>query len=346
MTHRFPIKEIARQAGLGTATVDRALNGRAHVSVQTRNRVFAAISELETQETQLAAKGRRLFIDFVVEAPERFTREIRVAADRVVRSIGFAVFRPRYTFHETMSEGETVAILERIAKRGSHGVCLKARNVEVVRKQVDALHEKRIPVATLVTDLPGTGRVAYAGLDNYRAGQTAAFLLANILPQEKTPDTSATVLAVRGREDFYGEAERFSGFSGLMAGLRPDLKIVDHVGGAGLSHHIRHALPEVVAGIERLDAVYSMGGGNREIIKLLSEHGHKGFRYLGHDLDRENRYLLDREMIDFVLHHDLEKDIRNLMLALGSSHGLHPSVDEYMQSDVQIFTRFNLPSAG
>lgn len=60
MTHRFPIKEIARQAGLGTATVDRVLNGRAHVSPQTKLRVKAAIEESKTQETQLAARGRRL----------------------------------------------------------------------------------------------------------------------------------------------------------------------------------------------------------------------------------------------------------------------------------------------
>ena len=74
MTHRFPIKEVARQAGLGTATVDRVLNDRAHVSPQTRLRVSAAIEELKAQEAQLAARGRRVFFDFVVEAPSRFSR--------------------------------------------------------------------------------------------------------------------------------------------------------------------------------------------------------------------------------------------------------------------------------
>ncbi|MGB4111442.1 MAG: LacI family DNA-binding transcriptional regulator, partial [Yoonia sp.] len=35
MTHRFPIKEIAAQAGLSTATVDRVINMRPNVSAQT-----------------------------------------------------------------------------------------------------------------------------------------------------------------------------------------------------------------------------------------------------------------------------------------------------------------------
>ena len=91
MTHRFPLKEIARQAGLGTATVDRAINDRAHVSPQTKARVSAAIAELEGQEAQLVARGRRMFFDFVIEAPTRFSREVHKAAEQVLTHVGAAV---------------------------------------------------------------------------------------------------------------------------------------------------------------------------------------------------------------------------------------------------------------
>ena len=100
MTHRFPIKEIARQAGLGTATVDRVLNGRAHVSPQTKLRVTVALEELKAQEAQLAARGRRLFFDFVVEAPARFSREVKAAAEAIVPKIGTAVCRPRFLLQD------------------------------------------------------------------------------------------------------------------------------------------------------------------------------------------------------------------------------------------------------
>ena len=55
MTHRFPIKEIAAQAGISTATVDRAINKRPHVSPQTQARVRRALEELENQEMLLSA---------------------------------------------------------------------------------------------------------------------------------------------------------------------------------------------------------------------------------------------------------------------------------------------------
>ena len=178
MTHRFPIKEIARQAGLGTATVDRVLNGRAHVSPQTRLRVSAAIDELTEQEAQLAARGRRLFFDFVVEAPSRFSREVRRAAEAILPQIGPAACRPRFLLQEIMEEDEVLRALQRILKRGSHGVCLKARDTIRIREAVNGLLAAKIPVVTLVTDIGGTDRLTYVGLDNAGAGRTAAFLVA------------------------------------------------------------------------------------------------------------------------------------------------------------------------
>ncbi|MDA0990551.1 MAG: LacI family DNA-binding transcriptional regulator [Verrucomicrobia bacterium] len=174
MTHSFPIKEIARQAGLGIATVDRVLNNREHVSPQTRLRVTAAIEELTAQEAQIAARGRRLFFDFVVEGPVRFNREVKAAAKAVLPQIGTAVCQTRFVQQETMKEDEIVFTLNRILKRGSHGVCLKAWDTPKIREAVNKLSEARIPVVTLVKDISGTARCSQVGLDSEGAGRTAA----------------------------------------------------------------------------------------------------------------------------------------------------------------------------
>lgn len=123
MKHPFPLKEIALQSGLSLATVDRALHGRAHVSAQTARRVQAAIVELTRQEGQLAARGRRMFIDIVVEAPRRFSDELRRATAQVLPQFTPAVIRPRFHFAEDIGTGQNRGDSVQDCQAGQSGHC-------------------------------------------------------------------------------------------------------------------------------------------------------------------------------------------------------------------------------
>ncbi|MFY0691702.1 MAG: substrate-binding domain-containing protein [Paracoccaceae bacterium] len=336
MTHRFPIKELARQSGLSTATVDRVLNNRAHVSAQTRNRVLAAISELEQQEQQLSAKGRQLFVDVVVEAPHRFSREVQRATEAVLPRLGMAVFRPRFVFHEVMSEPDVVAILDRIGRGRSQGVCLKARDLPPIRAAVERLRSKGIPVVTLVTDMPGAARLAYTGLDNARAGGTAAYLLAKALPAG-----AGQILATRSQDSFFGEAERLARFKAVLGDMRPDMTVLDLSGAAGLAGPVSRQIDAALPRMRALRGVYSMGGGNAAILSDLARHGWRDLPFVAHDLDHDNRHLLRDGKLTFVLHHDLEHDMGNALRAIGGFHGLAPVQPEQMNSSVQIITPYS-----
>ncbi|MEM6889484.1 MAG: LacI family DNA-binding transcriptional regulator [Pseudomonadota bacterium] len=338
MTHRFPIKEIARQAGLGTATIDRVLNGRANVSPQTKLRVTAAIEELREQEAQLAARGRRLFFDFVVEAPSRFSREIKLAAEAVLPQIGTAVCRPRFLLQEIMEEDEVVAALKRIAKRGSQGVCLKARDTAKIRQAVNTLTAARIPVVTLVTDVLGTDRLAYVGLDNAGAGRTAAYLISRTLG-----DVQGMVLATRSHARFLGEEEREAAFVEALSAKCPGLQILTVPGGSGVDFETSKLLVQNIGDIYDLRAVYSMGGGNQSILRTLEENGLQFEVFVGHDLDQENRELILNRRIDYVLHHDLQLDVRNMFNTLLAYHGLSSGPAEARISTVQVLTPENIP---
>ncbi|MFY1709433.1 LacI family DNA-binding transcriptional regulator [Tritonibacter scottomollicae] len=338
MTHRFPIKEIARQAGLGTATVDRVLNGRAHVSPQTKMRVTAAMDELKAQEAQLAARGRRLFFDFVIEAPSRFSREVKATAEAILPQIGTAVCRPRFLLQDIMEEDEVVAALMRIMKRGSHGVCLKARDTAKIREAVKMLANARIPVVTLVTDIGGPDRLAYVGLDNAGAGRTAAYLISLTLGEAQ-----GMVLATRSHERFLGEEERESAFVEALASERPGLNVLAVQGGRGVDFETSKLLTESMGDIRNLRAVYSMGGGNRSIIRTLEDNGIRPEVYVAHDLDRENRELILNRRLDFILHHDLQLDIRNAFNAFLGYHRLSNELLETPISTAQVLTPENVP---
>ncbi|WP_306143223.1 LacI family DNA-binding transcriptional regulator [Roseibium sp. MMSF_3412] len=337
MTHRFPIKEIATQSGLSTATVDRVLNERAHVSPQTRRRVKDAIEELTRQESQLAARGRRFFIDVVAEAPQRFTRQIQQATEAVLPDFKPAALRPRFTFAETMSAAETAAIVDRIHRRGSQGLCLKARNTGETREAVRRLKSKGIPVVTLFTDIPNIERLAYVGLDNERAGRTAAYLMLKLLK-----DDDRTILTTLSQHSFQGEEDRFRAFRSELLRVRPELELIDASGGGGLSPATALEVGDKLQGITDIAGVYSMGGGNLAILRTLEAAAIDPGVFIAHDLDEDNLDLLRAEKLSLVLYHDLRADMRLALRHLLAFHGVGEP-PRWSESDIQVVTPLNIP---
>lgn len=335
MTHRFPIKEIALQSGLSTATVDRVINERPNVSAQSRARVAAAIEELTLQEGQLAARGRRMFVDVLVEAPKRFSSKIRAEIEALLPAYHPAVIRPRFTFQEVMSEAQTTQHLDRIAARGSSGVLLKARDVPVVRDAVSALTAKGIPVVTMFTDVEAQGRLAYVGADNAQAGRTAAYLMTRILGGAK-----GAILLTQSQDSFAGEEARAAGFRNAIAGQGFRLLYIS--GGAGLSMDTASQIAARAGDIGQLSGVYSMGGGNRAILDALDRIGAAPQVYIAHDLDAENTALLRSGAIDFVLEHDLSHDLRLGFDTICHAHGLGPA-PVAGPSDIQVLTPPQIP---
>ena len=58
MAHRYRVREIAQQAGLSTATVDRVLHGRPGVRAATVAEVHRAVADLDRQRGQMPKPAR------------------------------------------------------------------------------------------------------------------------------------------------------------------------------------------------------------------------------------------------------------------------------------------------
>src|SRR5919112_5078974 len=152
MPHPFKIREIAVQAGLSEATVDRVLNDRGGVRASTVQEVHRAIADLQRQREQLRLGGRTFVVDVVMQAPQRFSAAVRAALEAELPLLRPAVLRARFSFRESGPVAELVDTLDRIGSRGSHGVVLKAPDVPEVAAAVERLGRRGNPVVNLVTD--------------------------------------------------------------------------------------------------------------------------------------------------------------------------------------------------
>ncbi len=339
MRHPYRIREIAQQAGLSEATVDRVLHGRPGVRPSTVDEVQRAIADLDRQRSQLRLTGRTFMVDLVMQAPARFSTAVRRALEHELPGLRPAVVRSRFHLEEESEPDRMARTLAAIGRKGSHGVLLKAPNAPAVVAAVDALAERGIPVVTLFTDVPGSRRVAYVGIDNRAAGATAAYLLTRWAP------AGGTALVTVSSSAFFGEDERESGFRSALATMAPGRGVREVTDTDGLDEVLEVAVSSALADDPSIDAVYSVGGGNLATLSAFEAAGRSPTAFIAHDLDGDNLGLLRQQRISAVLHHDLRGDLRRACRLVMQAHGALPGAPSSRPSHVQVVTPYNEPPA-
>jgi LacI family transcriptional regulator len=337
--HVYRIREIAMQAGLSERTVDRVLNNRGQVRPSTAREVHQAIADLDRQQSQLRLAGRTFMIDVVMQAPQRFSSAVRDALEAELPSLRPAAVRSRFHFREAGSPDELVSTLDRIRSRGTHGVILKAPDVPEIIAACYRLIRTGIPVVTLVTDLPGSQRLAYVGMDNRAAGATAAYLVGQWLG-----DRPGNILVTLSRGFFRGEEEREMGFRGAMRSRYPNRSILEIDNSDGLDDTMRGLVLAALDSDPTINAVYSIGGGNNAIVAAFATKQRTYSVFVAHDLDQDNTRLLRDGRISAVIHHDLRQDMRRACYAIMQAHRALPGAVYSWPSNIHIITPYNMPT--
>jgi LacI family transcriptional regulator len=332
--HRYKVREIAQQSGLSEATVDRVLNERPGVRENTRSEVVQAIADLDKQRAQLRLNGRRYLIDVVMQTPQRFSDAFRAAVEAELPAFAPAMLRARFHLWETGAADQMVDTLGRL--RGSHGVILKAQDEAEVAEAVDLLVASGTPVVTYATDVPGSSRCAYVGIDNHGAGVTAAYLMDQWLGS-----APSDVLITVSNTVFRGEGEREMGFRSALRGS--GRTIVEVSDSDGIDETNERLVLQALELHPKVEAVYSVGGGNTATVAAFEKSGRQCRVFVAHDLDADNRRLLREGRLSVVLYNDLRADARLAMRLILQERGALP-VEPVRPVPIQVITPFNLPA--
>lgn len=331
MAVKFTLKEIAHQAGLSLATVDRVLHGRDHVRQRTIDRVRAAQSELARQYAASQLRARTVTLDLLMVAPDRFTSAVRAAFEAELPLMRPATFRARFHLAEVLEEAALVALLRAIAKRGTQGIVLKAPATPGIAAVLAEIAARRIPVVSFVTDTEPDLRLAYVGMPNRKAGATAAYLMARMAGQ-----ASGQVLLTLSSRNFEGEDARRTGFVDSLARHAPHLSTVTVSEGFGVDRPTRALIEQALAQHAEIRCVYSIGGGNRAILEAFAAAGRRIDVFAAHDLDRTNTELLRSGKVSFVIHHSLRQDARRVALHFGKHYRLIDPAVEIEETEINI----------
>lgn len=336
------LQDVAREAGVSLATVDRVLNGRAGVHARTIERVRAAIDRLNYQPDRFAsrlARGRDYCFDIVLPTGAnpfmcQLEEEFRSTADRYLQE------RVRMTFtHVDVFDGEALAAaLERLP-HDLDGVALVALDHPAVADAVNMLTDRGTTVVTLVSDLPGTRRAHFVGIDNYAAGRTAASLLGRFLCQRR-----GKVGLIAGSLALRDHIERQYGFAQIMEREYPDLGVLPIREGRDEDERVERVAEALLAEHHDLVGLYNVGAGTPGIVAALERCGRaRDIVFIAHELTPFSRRQLIRGTIDALINQDAGHMARSTARLLVAACEGQPIVAGQERIRIDIFIRDNVP---
>ncbi|WP_319518832.1 LacI family DNA-binding transcriptional regulator [uncultured Martelella sp.] len=341
---RPTVHDIAAEAGVSLATVDRVMNARPGVREKTRLKVEQAIEKLGYVRDVAAAnlaKGRSYPFTFILPCNDNaFMAELRSAV--IQADARGRVERTRITIVDVPAfDAEALAdALLAAGESETAGIALVAIEADPVRAAVRSLTERGIPVVTLVSDLEDSTRDHYAGVDNPSAGRTAATLLGRFLgPQKGTIGVLAGSLSVRDHQN------RFDAFSETMGAHFPGLAILPPMEGRDDASRARQLVSKALAENPDMIGLYSLGAGNRGLIAALEEARENGREVvtIAHELSPHSRAALESGLFDVVLNQDAGHEVRSAIRVLKAKADGLPVIAAQERIRIDIFIKDNLP---
>lgn len=286
--------DMARQAGVGTATVERVLNGRGGVRPVTAEKVIAAARALDYPRRLPDVHRGLLRIEVILVRPETtFFRRLAQAFERIG-----ATLDPSVKVHRTfMEEGDPRAVAARIASTETRraGLILAVPDHPAIRTAVAATIGSGLPVVQVVTRA-AEGAGDLISIDNYAAGRTAALFLSRMQAGE------GAVVAL-GHPIYQVHRERMRGFSDYLAQNPRDGLAFRWIGfGRDEARRSRDLLHEALEAWPDLVGLYNAGAANASLCDVLRRHPRGGqIFFVGHELTENSAIALRDGVMSVVL---------------------------------------------
>lgn len=340
---RPTVNDIAREAGVSLATVDRVLNARPGVREKTIKAVNDAISRLGyVRDLSAANLARSRTYRMAVVLPDTESQFVQTLAD-TFQDAGHLVATARIdlSLHRFPPEDPhaLAALLLELPARGYAGVALMAPETPVLRDAVRSLRSRGLPVVALVSDLPNTGRDHFIGTDNRAAGRTAGVLMGRFLG-----GGPGQVMVIGSSLLARDMIERRRGFDEVMLRDFPGVSVLQSLETHGSGRTLRQVVTEMLANAPDVRGIYAMGDGHRALTQAIQELGLSGkLTVICHELTPHTRKALEAGEITAVIAQNPGHLARSTLRVLRAKVDNLPLDEGQEQIRIEILLRENLP---
>lgn len=311
---RATVHDVAREAGMSLATVDRVLNQRPGVRAKTIEKVEAAIAAIGFQRdlsASMLARARDLRLHFILaDSENEFMSSLAAAIEHQAERAAAERVHIEQSFVPAFDHQAFVAALDELNPENCDCAIVVAPDNRLSRQAIDDADARGIMVMTLVSDAPDSSRCHFIGIDNLAAGRTAAGLMGRFCGGQ------GKIGLILGSMDLQDHRERYEGFREIIRREFSRMRLIGPEEGFDEPGMTGACVSSLVAEHPDLAGIYNMGAGNAGLVEALQITGRAGqLRVIAHELTDANRQGLISGALDLVLDQNPEGEIRAAIAA-------------------------------
>ncbi len=339
------VHDIAKEAGVSLATVDRVLNTRPGVRDQTIKRVREAVQRLgyvrDTYAANLARQRHYRFVFVLPEGPNQFVETLKEALLEATHTHLAERMLLETVSVPTRDPHAVVRALNGLAADMDtlDGVAIMAPETPHIRDAVARLKSAGVVVVALASDLPNSRRDHFVGTNSLAAGRTAASLMGRFVQREPS-----SVLVVTNSILSRDSIDRRLGFDQVMAARFPKIRALPTLEFHDDTQRLARVLNRALGTYEGLAGVYSLGSGNRPLLDILRESRRlRDLVVIAHELTPATRRALLNDEVGAVIAQNVGHLVRSALRIIRAKCDGVDILEAQERIRVEIVIRENLP---
>jgi len=289
MANRPTIKDVAREAGVSAATVDRALNGRSVVRSDTMQKIAEAAHRIGYHGHNLihdkltrSVPEMRLGV-ILLKKTQEFYRNFALQIEREVAARTDYRISLDIRFSSSQSPNEFAELLTDLGKTCDAIACT-AVNDKRLDPVVQELKDRNVKVFSVLNDFAQGIREGYVGVNNMKVGRIAAWMMTKAIHE---PGKLAVFV---GGNRWHGHDLREVGFRSLIREVDLGFTVLDTLVNLEVRQVTYEATLDLLQRCPDLKGIYIAGGGMEGAIAALREaHDRPQVALVVNELTAESR---------------------------------------------------------
>ncbi len=331
------MSDVAQAAGVSLSTVDRVLNGRGGVEPAKAARVFAAARALRLDRALTVRPSRILRVTVLIQPPANpFHAAIRDGLLLAARL--YADLNLQFQIHH-IAPGDPAGVAATITARagGCDGMIIIGPDDPLVAAALRKV-ALRAPVVTLADDISESGRAAYVGPDDQRAGRVAGDLMGRLLGP-----AGGTVVMLRGVAGSRGHRAREAGFRAVLAEHHPNTRLGAVLDTGEDPDRAGLLIRRAFGGEQSPRGIYQCTTGTLDVVRALrAMERDRETTIIAHELTGNRRTLLRDRAIAAVIDQNPALEARLAVETMARLLGRLEGAPESIFTEVSILMPENL----